>query len=78
MMMWSYRHLQVFNPNHLVGVEEKVACPNRASNRSKLFLFIVSLFSYGALVMVLSAHWHTVGISLALEDREHVYGKPHR
>ena len=61
MMMWSYRHLQVFNPNHLVGVEEKVACPNRASNHSKLFLFIVS-FSYGALVMVLSAH--TVGISL--------------
>ena len=76
MMIWSYRHLQVFNPNHSVRTEEKVACPNRASNHSKLFLFIMSLFSYGALVMVLSAH--TVGISLALEDREHVYGKPHR
>jgi len=67
MMIWSYRHLQGFNPNHSVGIEEKVACPNRASNHSKLFLFKVSLFSYGALVIVLSAH--TVGISLALEDQ---------
>ena len=66
MMIWSYRHLQVFNPNHSVRTEEKVACPNRASNHSKLFLFIASLFSYGASVMVLSPH--TVGICLALED----------